>query len=116
MMPEPMAFATEWIEAWNSHDLDRILSHYSDDVEISTPMLKITTGVGDGTARGKVAVRQYWAAALRKMPDLRFQFVDCAMGIDSIAVYYKSVLGKMAIEVMFFDTDGKVCQVMVHYT
>jgi ketosteroid isomerase-like protein len=27
------AFASEWIEAWNSHDLDRILAHYSDDFE-----------------------------------------------------------------------------------
>lgn len=24
-------FAHEWIEAWNSHDLEAVLSHYSDD-------------------------------------------------------------------------------------
>jgi len=27
-------FAAEWIEAWNSHDLDKIFSHYVDDFEI----------------------------------------------------------------------------------
>ncbi|MEW5745619.1 MAG: nuclear transport factor 2 family protein [Nitrospirota bacterium] len=29
MIPEPAVFAQEWINAWNSHDLDRILNHYS---------------------------------------------------------------------------------------
>ena len=28
-------FAAEWIEAWNAHDLDRILSHYTDDFEMN---------------------------------------------------------------------------------
>jgi ketosteroid isomerase-like protein len=30
-------FAEEWIAAWNSHDLDRILSHYADDFEMASP-------------------------------------------------------------------------------
>ena len=25
------AFAHHWIESWNKHDLDEILSHYSDE-------------------------------------------------------------------------------------
>src|SRR5207302_4356035 len=25
------AFAREWVDAWNAHDLARILSHYTDD-------------------------------------------------------------------------------------
>lgn len=27
-------FAHEWIAAWNAHDLERILAHYADDVEL----------------------------------------------------------------------------------
>jgi hypothetical protein len=30
-------FAAEWIAAWNSHDLDRVLSHYSETFEFSSP-------------------------------------------------------------------------------
>ena len=30
-------FARERIEAWDSHDLDRGLSHYSDQFEMSSP-------------------------------------------------------------------------------
>ena len=36
-------FAKEWIESWNSHDIDKILNHYSDDFEITTPMIKKNT-------------------------------------------------------------------------
>ena len=29
-------FAREWIAAWNSHDLELILSHYADDFEMAS--------------------------------------------------------------------------------
>ena len=32
-------FAQEWIDSWNSHDLDRILSHLSDDFEMKSPLI-----------------------------------------------------------------------------
>lgn len=30
-------FAQEWVVAWNSRDLDRILLHYADDFEMFSP-------------------------------------------------------------------------------
>ena len=115
-------FAQEWIAAWNSHDLNRILAHYSDDFEITTPMIKMTLGGDTGTLKGKKAIGAYWQAALKKMPDLHFELIDVTEGVDSIAVYYKSVLDKLAVEVMFFDGDigadfsnKQVSKVVVHY-
>ena len=117
-------FAQEWIDAWNSHDLSRILAHYRDDFEITTPMIKMALGGDTGTLKGKVAIGAYWQAALEKMPDLHFELLDVTEGVDSIAVYYKSVLDKLAVEVMFFDdnveddsktSDKKVSRVVVHY-
>jgi len=32
-------FAKEWVAAWNSHDLDRILGHCDDDFEMSPPII-----------------------------------------------------------------------------
>ena len=116
MLPDPAVFAAEWIESWNSHDLERILSHYADDVEVATPMIKVAMGIDTGTLRGKAPVREYWRAALGKVPDLHFELVECTQGVDSIALYYKSVMGKMAVEVMFFDAQGKISKVIAHYT
>jgi len=109
-------FAEEWIEAWNSHDLDRILTHYSDDVEITTPMIKMALGNDSGTLRGKEAVADYWRQALAKLPDLHFELLDVTKSVSSIALYYKSVMNKNTIEVMFFNADGKVNKIIAHYT
>lgn len=109
-------FANDWIESWNSHDLDRILSHYSDDFEITTPMIKVALGIETGTLKGKDKIRNYWSAAFKKVPDLFFELKEVTKNVESMAIYYKSVLGKMAIEVMFFNEEGKINKVIAHYT
>ncbi len=108
-------FVDEWVAAWNAHDLDRILAHYTNDFEITTPMIKVAMDIDTGTLKGKENIREYWAAALQKMPDLHFELVDTTESIGSIAIYYHSVLGKMAIEVMFFNAENKVYKVLAHY-
>jgi ketosteroid isomerase-like protein len=44
-------FALEWIAAWNSHDLERILRHYTDDVEVTSPLVETVLGPGHYTVR-----------------------------------------------------------------
>ena len=109
-------FAEEWIESWNSHNLEDILSHYSKNIEITTPMIKLAGGIDNGTLKGKDAVADYWKKALIKIPDLKFELIDATESINSIAIYYKSVMNKKAIEVMFFDNNGKVNKMIAHYT
>ncbi|HHO67969.1 MAG TPA: nuclear transport factor 2 family protein [Gammaproteobacteria bacterium] len=113
---DPRSFAAEWIAAWNSHDLERILGHYSDDIEITTPMIRMALGTDCDSLRGKPAVRGYWQAALDKLPNLHFELLDVAGGVDSVTVYYRSVMDKRAMEVMFFDADGRIARVVAHYT
>jgi hypothetical protein len=79
-------------------------------------MIKVALGQDTGTLVGKTAVRAYWEAAIKKLPDLHFELLDVAVGVDSIALYYKSVLNKLSIEVMFFDKNNKVVKVIAHYT
>src|SRR5512135_2287718 len=101
-------FAQEWIRVWNSHNLEDILTHYSDDIEITTPMIRMALGVDSGSLKGKKAVGEYWGKALQKLPDLHFELYEVTSGVNSVALYYKSVMDKNAIEVMFFDEHGKV--------
>ena len=113
---QAQTFANEWIESWNSHDLDRILTHYSDDFEITTPMIKTFLGIETGTLKGKQNIKEYWTAALKKLPNMHLELVDVVISIDSIALYYKTVMEKMAIEVMFFDSSGKINKAIAYYT
>ncbi len=109
-------FANTWIASWNSHNMEHILEHYSDDIEITTPMIKLAGGIDSGSLKGKQAVADYWTRALHKVPDLHFELVDVTVCIHSVALYYKSIMNKMAIEVMFFDAQGKINRMFAHYT
>lgn len=109
-------FAKDWITVWNSHDLGAIMNHYTDDIEITTPMIKLAAGIESGSLKGKAAVREYWQKALNKIPDLHFELVAVTQGVDSVALYYKSVMNKMAVEVMFLNDAGKAYKMIAHYT
>ena len=111
-----LQFAQDWISSWNSHNLDVSMVHYSDDIEITTPMIKAAAGIDSGTLKGKEAVRNYWQIALNRIPDLHFELYDVTEGVGSVALYYKSVMNKKAIEVMFFNEEGKVNRMFAHYT
>src|SRR6218665_3847396 len=102
---EARQFADEWIAAWNTHDIERILSHYSNNLTITTPMIETIMGIPDGTLSDYAAIRNYWETALRKVPDLHFELFDAVAGVSSVALYYKSIMEKRVIEVMFFDAD-----------
>jgi hypothetical protein len=110
------AFASEWIEAWNAHDLERILSHYSDDFELSSPLIVERERVPSGVLKGKAAVRPYWQRSLAGIPPLRFEldFVTC--GVESITLVYRNHRGARATEVLFFNGERQVTRGVAHYT
>jgi len=103
-----LRFAEEWIAAWNSHDLDRILSHYSDDFEMRSPLI-VQRGIDpSGILRGKDAVGAYWRQGLAVTPPIRFELVGVYAGVGSIAIHYLSVGRRMVIESVELGADGKV--------
>jgi ketosteroid isomerase-like protein len=107
-------FAAEWIDAWNSHDLDRILSHYTDDFEMSSPLIVQFMGEPTGTLKGKAAIREYWAKALARIPDLHFELEEVLVGASSVVIRYRGHRGSAA-EVLWFDAGGKVSRASAHY-
>jgi ketosteroid isomerase-like protein len=108
-------FAREWVDAWNSHDLDRILSHYADDFQMTSPFIVTMMNEPGGTISGKEKVRAYWAQALKRLPDLHFDLIEVLASVDSITIYYHAVLGKRAAEMLFFDGNGKIRRGIAHY-
>ena len=107
-------FATDWIASWNAHDLDRILSHYTDDFEMSSPRIIIVAEEPSGMLKGKAAIGAYWTKALQLAPNLHFELVATLVGVNSITLYYNGVRGPAA-EVFHFNQDGKVTSAYAHY-
>jgi hypothetical protein len=108
------AFASEWIDAWNARDLDRIVSHYRDDLVLRSPFAARTGALG-GAIRGLPALREYFARALQAFPQLHFEPLAALPGVDSVALHYRSVEGREAIEVMELDPDHRVRRATAHY-
>ena len=109
------AFAADWIAAWNAHDLDRVLAHYSEDFEMTSPHIVQIAGEPSGSLRGKPAIRAYWTKALALFPDLKFQLVSVLAGVDSVTLYYRGARGRLAAEVFHFGAGGKVTRAFAHY-
>jgi predicted ester cyclase len=107
--------AREWIEGWNSHDLDAIVSHYADGVEFTSPFVVKLLNNPSGTIKGKEALRSYFERALAAYPDLKFDLIQVLTGVDSVTVYYRSVNEMMAAEVMALNSNGEIVRVMAHY-
>ena len=106
MTPRPEEFAERWERGWNSHDLDAIMSHYSDDIVFRSK--KALALVGQGELVGKRALRDYWSAALVRQPDLRFTVQDVFEGHGMLVISYLNQRGVLAAETLYFDANGMV--------
>ena len=113
---EAHSFAHEWITAWNSHDLEAILVHYEEAVELVSPVAEQLLGLPGGLVSGKAALRDYFARGLAAFPQLRFQLVDTLAGTDSLVLYYLNQRGTHTAEFMQFAPTGKVRRVLAHYS
>jgi hypothetical protein len=117
-LTQPFAwdFAREWVAAWNSHDLERVLAHYSADVELASPYVRRILGGEVDTVRGISALREYFSRALVKVPDLTFALKYVYFGERSVLVQYERAGMSSAAEFMEFDESGRVCRVRAHYS
>jgi ketosteroid isomerase-like protein len=117
MNPErAQRFADEWYAAWNAHDLDAILDHYADDVEMVSPLVSMLAGRDDDRLFGKDALRAYFAAGLEKYPALHFDPIELFAGVDSLVLHYRGARGDLAAEVVFLDDHDKVTRYYAHYS
>lgn len=109
------AFAAEWIAAFNSLDLERVLSHYADDVVLVSPVVVERLGRASGEVRGKNALRDYFATGVYPGSPLKFALRHWYVGIASIVLEYERHDGRRGAEFMEFDGDGRIRRVIAHY-
>ncbi|MGD0054632.1 MAG: nuclear transport factor 2 family protein [Acidimicrobiales bacterium] len=93
----------QWVEAWNAHDLELILSHFTDDVTFASPIAQRIVAGSDGVIVGKEALREYWREGLRLNPDLHFDVEGLYLGVGSVVINYRNQLGRLVCEVLILD-------------
>jgi hypothetical protein len=107
--------AEHWVAAWNAHDLDSIMTHYEDAVELTSPVAARLLGTADGLVVGKANLRAYFQRGLEAYPDLHFHLVDVLWGLNSVVLYYTNQTGNRTGELMELSAAGKVARVVAHY-
>jgi hypothetical protein len=113
---EARQFAHDWVRAWNSHDLDAVMSHYAPDVVVTSPAVAKLLNDPSGTVAGKEAVCRYFARGLEAYPNLTFELLDVMWGVSSVVLYYVNQKGTRTAEFMEFDGNQKVFRVVANYT
>lgn len=114
MPPDATAFDADWIDAWNRRDLEAILAHYAEEIEFQSPFALRLLDAKRGLVRGKASLRDYFQRGLARYPDLRFRRLGIFSGVESLTLWYESVEGTQAAEVMTFDAEGLVVRVQAH--
>jgi hypothetical protein len=113
---EVKGFARQWVAAWNSHDLDAIMSHYGVDVVLISPVAAKILDRPSGTVEGDAALRNYFKRGLELYPNLHFELLDVMCGLASIVVLYKNQKGTRTAEFMEFGKNGKIIRVVANYS
>lgn len=108
-------FAEDWIAAWNAHDLPRVLSHYEDDFEMTSPLIVDIAGEPSGVLRGKQSIGAYWEKALRLSPDLRFEKLGVFPGVRSLAIHFRNQKGRLSVETFEIGDTGRVVRAAAHH-
>jgi SnoaL-like domain len=111
-----LEFARNWIESWNSHDMNRILSHYTEDFELSSPLIVERLGQSRGVLKGKDAVREYWRPSLSLDPPLQFELIDVLVGVAQVTLYYRNIGRRVVAETLRIDDAGKVTRGIVQWS
>jgi predicted ester cyclase len=112
---EAWRLANHWVAAWNAHDLDSIMEHYEDAIELTSPVAARLLGSSDGKVIGKANLRAYFQRGLEAYPELDFRLEDVLWGVTSVVLYYTNQKGTRTAEFMELSARGKVTRVVANY-
>jgi limonene-1,2-epoxide hydrolase len=80
--------ATKWFEAFNTHDLEKLLSLYHQTAKHYSPKLKIRLPETQGLIRGKDALRHWWQDAFDRIPSLNYEVIKLTADEQQVFMEY----------------------------
>ncbi len=80
--------ALKWFEAFNEHNLEKLLSLYNDNAQHYSTKLKIRMPETDGLIKGKLALRTWWQDAFDRLPSLKYEAIKLTADEDQVFMEY----------------------------
>jgi predicted SnoaL-like aldol condensation-catalyzing enzyme len=83
-----LSIAHAWFEAFNAHNLEKLLSLYDEEAEHYSPKLKIRHPETNGLVTGKNALRTWWQDAFDRLPTLNYKVTSLTANSDRVIMEY----------------------------
>jgi len=80
--------ARKWFEAFNRHELERLLMLYDDNAAHYSPKLKIRQPETNGYVKGKGALRAWWQDAFDRLPTLHYVVTSLTANDERVFMEY----------------------------
>jgi ketosteroid isomerase-like protein len=83
-----LSIAHAWFEAFNAHNLEKLLSLYDEDAGHFSPKLKIRHPETKGLVTGKEALRNWWRDSFNRLPTLKYKVTSLTANSDRVFMEY----------------------------
>lgn len=80
--------AVKWFDAFNKHDLEKLLSLYDDNAQHYSPKLKIRKPETQGLIKGKSALREWWQDAFERLSSLQYEVIKLTADEEQVFMEY----------------------------
>lgn len=80
--------ALKWFEAFNEHNLEKLLLLYDNNAQHYSPKLKIRMPETAGLIKGKPALRTWWLDAFDRLPTLKYEVINLTADDDQVFMEY----------------------------
>ncbi len=84
-----ITIAKQWFDAFNEHNLDKLLSLYHDKAQHYSPKLRARHPESNGMLIGKQALRVWWQDSFERIPSLKY--VPQRLIADKSAVFMEYI-------------------------
>lgn len=80
--------ARNWFEAFNEHNLEKLLLLYDEEAEHYSPKLKLRSPETNGLIKGKEALRKWWDDSFKRLPSLNYEVVKLTADTEQVFMEY----------------------------
>lgn len=113
------SIALQWFDAFNTHNLEQLLSLYHDNAEHYSPKLKILKPETKGYIKGKEELKLWWADAFERLPSLQYKVIKLTANDEQVFMEYnRKVNGEENLRVgeVLSIQDGKIISSRVYHS
>ena len=114
-----LSIAHAWFEAFNNHDLEKLLSLYDNEAQHFSPKLKVRHPETNGYVTGKDSLRSWWKDAFDRLPTLYYKVTSLTSNSDRVFMEYIRTVqdeNEMLVAEVLEIKDNKIIASRVYHS